>query len=36
MFAQSLGDALGFTDTVNDVSKAPINMFVVLARLYRY
>ena len=33
MFAQSLEDALGFTETVNDVPEAPISMFVAVATL---
>ena len=32
-FAQNLEDALGFTETVNDVPEAPISMFVGLAAL---
>lgn len=32
-FAQSLEDALGFTETVNDVPEAPISLLVGLAAL---
>ncbi len=32
-FAQSLEDALGFTETVNDVPEAPISLLIGLAAL---